>query len=133
MPRVVGVEIPDSKPIEIALRYIYGVGPTSAKRIVREAGIDGHIRANKLSDDELSRIAGILDQSYIIEGQLRRQVVQNISRLREIRSYRGLRHRMGLPVRGQRTRCNARTRKGPRKTVAGKKGIKEMHRGEEGA
>lgn len=129
MPRVVGVEIPDNKPVEIALRYIYGVGPAGAKQIVQEAGLDGQVRANKLSDDELSRIVSVLGQSFIIEGQLRRQVSQNIARLRDIRSYRGLRHRMGLPVRGQSTRSNARTRKGPRKTVAGKKGIKEMHRG----
>jgi len=129
MPRVAGVEIPDDKPIEVALRYIYGIGSTAAKRIVAEAGLNGHVRANKLSDDELSRIVTVIDQSYIIEGQLRRQFTANISRLREIRCYRGTRHRMGLPVRGQSTRSNARTRKGPRKTVAGKKGIKEMHRG----
>jgi len=129
MPRVAGVEIPDNKPIEIALRYIYGIGPTSARRIVEQARIDGHVRANKLSEDELSRIASVLDREFVIEGQLRRQVSQDIARLREIRCYRGLRHRMGLPVRGQNTQSNARTRKGPRKTVAGKKGIKEMHRG----
>jgi len=129
MPRVAGVEIPDEKPIDISLRYIFGIGPTSARKILGEAGIDGHIRANKLTDEQLSRVSSIIDADYVIEGQLRRQLAQSISRLREINSYRGLRHRRGLPVRGQRTRTNARTRKGPRKTVAGKKGIKEMHRG----
>lgn len=129
MPRIAGVDVPPQKRIDIALRYIYGVGPSRAKEILSKAQIDPAIRANKLSEEEVSRIAGIIENDYVVEGQLRRQVQQNISRLREIRCYRGIRHIRGLPVRGQRTRTNARTRKGPKKTVAGKKGIKEMHRG----
>jgi small subunit ribosomal protein S13 len=129
MPRVAGVEIPDNKPIEVSLRYIYGIGPKNARDVLEEAGVDGHIRANKLNDEQLSKISTIIDREYQVEGQLRRQISQNISRLREIGCYRGTRHRRGLPVNGQRTRTNARTRKGPRKTVAGKKGVKEMHRG----
>ena len=129
MPRVAGVEIPDNKPIEVSLRYIYGIGPKNARDVLNEAGVDGHVRANKLNDEQLSKISTIIDREYAVEGQLRRQIAQNISRLREIGCYRGQRHRRGLPVHGQRTRTNARTRKGPRKTVAGKKGVKEMHRG----
>lgn len=129
MPRIAGVDIPAQKRIDVALRYIYGIGPARAIAILGKAEIDPALRANKLSEEEASRIAGIIERDYVVEGQLRRQVQQNISRLREIRCYRGLRHIRGLPVRGQRTRTNARTRKGPRKTVAGKKGIKEMHRG----
>ncbi len=129
MPRVAGVEIPDNKPIEVSLRYIFGIGPKNARDVLEEAGVDGHIRANKLNDEQLSKISTIIDREYQVEGQLRRQISQNISRLREIGCYRGTRHRRGLPVHGQRTRTNARTRKGPRKTVAGKKGVKEMHRG----
>ena len=128
MPRIAGVDIPSGKRIDIALRYIYGVGPTNALEILKKAGIDAAVRANKLTEDEVSRIAGIIETTYVVEGQLRRQIAQNIARLRDIRCYRGLRHMRGLPVRGQRTRTNARTRKGPRKTVAGKKGVKEMHR-----
>jgi len=126
MPRVVGVDIPDNKPTGIALQYIFGVGPTTAAAICKKAEIDTQIRAKQLTEDELSRIATILEQDYVIEGQLRRQMQQNIARLRDITCYRGLRHRRGLPVRGQRTKTNARTRKGPRKTVAGKKSVKEM-------
>jgi small subunit ribosomal protein S13 len=129
MPRVAGVEIPGQKRTEIALRYIYGIGPTRALEICRKANVDPNTRANKLTEEEISRMAAIIEQDYVVEGQLRRQISQNIARLREIRCYRGLRHMRGLPVRGQRTRTNARTRKGPRKTVAGKKGVKEMHRG----
>jgi len=129
MPRIAGVDIPNDKRTVISLQYIYGIGPHSARMICQEAGIDESKRAKDLTEDELSRIAGILDRKYVIEGQLRRQIQQNIARLRDIGCYRGLRHRRGLPVRGQRTRSNARTRKGPRKTVAGKKGVKEMHRG----
>jgi len=126
MPRIVGVDIPSDKPTFIALRYIYGIGPTLAMEVCRKAQIDPQVRAGKLSEEELRRIATVLDSDYVIEGQLRRQVQQNIARLRDIQCYRGLRHRRGLPVRGQRTRTNARTRKGPRKTVAGKKSVKEM-------
>ncbi len=129
MPRVAGVDIPSNKPIAIAVRYIYGVGPHISKMILKEAGIDETVRAKDLTEAEVTNIANVITRDYIVEGQLRRQVQQNIARLRDIGSYRGLRHRRGLPVRGQRTRTNARTRKGPRKTVAGKKGVKELHRG----
>ena len=122
MPRIVGVDIPNDKHIRIALRYIYGVGPCVASQVLKEANIEPDVKAKDLTEDELSR-------NYQVEGELRRVVQSNITRLRDIGCYRGLRHRRGLPVRGQRTRTNARTRKGPRKTVAGKKGVKEMHRG----
>lgn len=127
MPRIAGVDIPLDKPVRISLRYIYGVGPVNALAILKEAGINGQKRAKELTEDEVARIVNILDRSFVVEGSLRRQVQQNISRLKEIQSFRGMRHRRGLPVRGQRTRSNARTRKGPRKTVAGKKGVKELH------
>ncbi len=126
MPRIAGTDIPDNKPIQIALRYIYGVGPAHAEAILKEAGIEGHLRANKLTEDQLAQIAGIIDSNYVVEGALRRSVAQNIARLRDIHCYRGERHRRGLPVRGQRTKTNARTRKGRKKTVAGKKGVKTM-------
>ncbi|HPD30374.1 MAG TPA: 30S ribosomal protein S13 [Phycisphaerae bacterium] len=129
MPRIAGVDVPNEKRVEIALRYIYGIGPHLARVVLKEAGVDPNTRAKNLTEDEVSRIAGVIDRNYLVEGQLRRQVQQNIARLRDIGCYRGLRHRRGLPVRGQRTRSNARTRKGPKKTVAGKKGVKEMHRG----
>jgi small subunit ribosomal protein S13 len=126
MPRILGVDLPNDKPTHVALRYIYGIGPTLALRLCEQARVDPQRRARELSDDEIGRIANILDRDYTVEGPLRRQVQQNIARLKDIQSYRGLRHRRSLPVRGQRTRTNARTRKGPRKTVAGKKGVKEM-------
>jgi len=126
MPRVVGVDIPNDKPAFVSLRYIYGIGPTLAKKVCQKADIDPQARAGELTEQQLSRIASVLESDYVIEGQLRRQVQQNTARLRDIQCYRGLRHRRGLPVRGQRTRTNARTRKGPRKTVAGKKSVKEM-------
>ncbi len=126
MPRLAGMEIPDNKKIRISLRYIYGVGPKNVQDILKAADIDGERRAHELNEDELAKIAGILEADYIVEGALRRQVAQDISRLRDIRCYRGDRHRRGLPVRGQRTQTNARTRKGRRKTVAGKKGVKGM-------
>lgn len=125
MPRILGVDLPNDKPTHISLRYIYGIGPTTSLRLCQEARVDPQRRARELSDDEISRIAGILDRDFTVEGPLRRQIQQNIARLREISSYRGSRHRRGLPVRGQRTKTNARTRKGPRKTVAGKKGVKD--------
>ena len=125
MPRIVGNDIPDQKSIWISLTYIPGIGKFSSEQILKEAEVDGATKAGKLTEDELSRITQIIDRSYIVGGQLRRQVSQNIARLREIACYRGLRHRRGLPVRGQCTQSNARTRKGPRKTVAGKKGVKE--------
>ncbi len=126
MPRVAGVDIPNDKPTRVALNYIYGIGPATAIEICEKVGIDPQTRANKLTEEQLSKIAVLLDSEYVIEGQLRRQIQQNISRLKEISCYRGSRHRRGLPVRGQRTKTNARTRKGPRKTVAGKKSVKEM-------
>ena len=126
MPRILGVDIPPDKPTHISLRYLYGIGPTTSLRLCGQAGIDSQRPARELSDDDLARLAAILDREYTVEGQLRRQVQQNIARLRDIGCYRGLRHRKGLPVRGQRTRTNARTRKGPRKTVAGRKGVKEL-------
>ena len=125
MPRIVGVDIPNDKSILISLTYIVGIGRRTSRQILKEAGIEESTKANKLSEDELSQITQIIDRNCIVEGQLRRQVAQNIARLRDIACYRGLRHRRGLPVRGQCTQSNARTRKGPRKTVAGKKGVKE--------
>ncbi len=126
MPRVVGVDIPNDKSIWISLTYIHGIGRHTSEKILQEARVEKTVRANKLTEDELSRITQVIDRSYIVGGQLRRQVSQNIARLRDIGCYRGVRHRKGLPVRGQQTQSNARTRKGPRKTVAGKKGVKEM-------
>jgi small subunit ribosomal protein S13 len=125
MPRIVGVDIPDNKSIWISLTYIPGIGKYTSRQILKEARVEDIAKASKLSEDELSRITQIIDRNYIIGGQLRRQVAQNIARLRDINCYRGIRHRKGLPVRGQCTKSNARTRKGPRKTVAGKKGVKE--------
>ncbi|HUU10451.1 MAG TPA: 30S ribosomal protein S13 [Phycisphaerae bacterium] len=127
MPRIAGVDVPADKVAWCALMAIYGIGKTSAFAICKEAQIDPNGRMKNLSEDEIAHIASVLDRSYVVEGALRRQVLQNIARLRDIGSYRGVRHRRGLPVRGQRTRTNARTRKGPRKTVAGKKGVKELH------
>lgn len=126
MPRISGVDIPGDKPTYISLQYLYGVGQSTAIRICRTLGVDLQRPAKELSDDDLARVANLLDKEYTIEGQLRRKIQQDIARLRDIGCYRGLRHRRGLPVRGQRTRTNARTRKGVRKTVAGKKGVKEM-------
>ena len=125
MPRIVGIDVPNKKPVWIALTYIHGIGKHTAGRILKEAGVKGEMRAADLTEDEVSRITQIIDRDHIVEGQLRRQVSQNISRLRDIACYRGIRHRKGLPVRGQQTQSNARTRKGKKKTVAGKKGVKE--------
>ena len=127
MPRISGVDIPLEKQIRISLRYVYGIGPINAMAILEEARIDPMKKARELNEDEVGRIVNIIDRSHVVEGALRRQVQQNIQRLKDIVSYRGSRHRRNLPVRGQRTRSNARTRKGPRKTVAGKKGVKELH------
>jgi len=126
MPRILGVDIPNDKRTLISLQYIYGIGPYLASTLCDRTGIDPNKRARELSEDELAKLATLLDNDYTVEGQLRRQVQQNIARLRDIGCYRGMRHRKGLPVHGQRTRTNARTRKGPRKTVAGKKGVKEL-------
>jgi small subunit ribosomal protein S13 len=126
MPRLLGVDIPNNRQIVVSLTYLYGVGPATARELCRKAGIDASTRARDLSESDVARLATLLDNDYTVEGQLRRQVTQNINRLREIGCYRGIRHRKGLPVRGQRTRTNARTRKGPKKTVAGKKGVKDL-------
>jgi small subunit ribosomal protein S13 len=126
MPRISGVDIPPDKPIWISLTYLYGIGRSNSRVILRECGIEFQRRAKDLSEEELAKIIGIIDRDYQVEGALRRAVTQNVARLRDIGSYRGNRHRRSLPVRGQRTRSNARTRKGPRKTVAGKKGVKEL-------
>ncbi len=126
MPRLLGVDIPNDRPTVISLQYLYGVGPKVARELCHKAGVNPQARAKELREDELARMAALLDKDYVVEGQLRRQTNQNIMRLRDIACYRGIRHRRGLPVRGQRTRTNARTRKGPKKTVAGKKGVKDM-------
>ena len=127
MPRLMGVDIPANKPTHISLRYLVGIGPTTARELCALAGIDPHRKAKDLTDEDLARIAGLLDkENFLVEGALKRQVQQNIERLKHIGCYRGIRHRRGLPVRGQRTKTNARTRKGPRKTVAGKKGVKDI-------
>jgi small subunit ribosomal protein S13 len=126
MPRLLGVDIPNDKKAVISLTYLYGVGPLIARELCDKASVDKDKKARELSDEELSRLAAILERDYVVEGPLRRNVQQNISRLRDIKCYRGIRHRLGLPVRGQRTRTNARTRKGPKKTVAGKKGVKDL-------
>ena len=126
MPRVAGVDIPNDKKVHIALTYIYGIGRASSSRILKATGIQEDVRAKDLTETELSLIASELEKNFVVEGQLRRQVVQNIARLKDIGCYRGLRHRRGLPVRGQRTRTNARTRKGPKRTVAVKRSVKQM-------
>lgn len=126
MPRIVGVDVPNDKRVIIALTYIHGIGSHLSGEVLKQAGIDENTRAKDLTEDEISRIAAILDRGYVVEGQLRRQITQNIARLRDIQSYRGMRHRRGMPVRGQRTRTNARTRKGKKKTVAGKRGVKDL-------
>ena len=121
MARVAGTEIPSDKQAWVAMTYVYGIGNAQSKKVLQEAGVPLRTKVKDLSDDQLSRINSILDKNYVVEGALRRMLQQNISRLKEIACYRGLRHRRGLPVRGQQTQSNARTRKGPRKTVAGKK------------
>jgi small subunit ribosomal protein S13 len=126
MPRLLGVDIPNDKATVISLQYIYGVGAKVARELCHKAGILEGTKARDLADEELGRLATILERDYPVEGALRRQTQQSISRLRDIKCYRGIRHRQGLPVRGQRTRTNARTRKGPKKTVAGKKGVKDL-------
>lgn len=126
MPRLLGVDIPNDKKVAISLTYLYGVGPKVAREVCVKNNIDTEKPARDLDEDELSRLSTMLGRDYTVEGPLRRLMTQSINRLREIKCYRGLRHRMSLPVRGQRTRTNARTRKGPRKTVAGKKGVKDL-------
>lgn len=126
MPRLLGVDIPSDKPTLYSLQYLYGVGPKVARELCHKAGVNPQKKARELAEDEIGRITALMERDYTVEGPLRRQVLQNITRLRDIKCYRGIRHRMGLPVRGQRTRTNARTRKGPKKTVAGKKGVKDL-------
>ncbi|UCF34034.1 MAG: 30S ribosomal protein S13 [Phycisphaerales bacterium] len=126
MPRVAGVDIPPNKRIEYSLRYIYGIGPKISTDILKEASIEAGVKARDLTEEEVARINAVIDRDYQVEGALRRIVQANIARLRDIACHRGIRHRHHLPVRGQRTRTNARTRKGPKKTVAGKKGVKSL-------
>ena len=126
MPRILGVDIPNDRKTLYSLTYLYGVGDKTARELCHKAGVDPEKKARELAEDELGRLAALLERDYTVEGPLRRQLAQNVSRLRDIGCYRGIRHRRGLPVRGQRTRTNARTRKGPKKTVAGKKGVKDL-------
>ncbi len=121
MARIAGVNIPTNKRVVIALRYIYGIGPENAKEVCKKIGIAESKRVNQLTDSEVLQIREVIDRDYVVEGDLRREVAVNIKRLIDLSSYRGLRHRKGLPVRGQRTHTNARTRKGPAKAIAGKK------------
>ena len=121
MARISGVDLPREKRVEIGLTYIYGIGRTSANRILAEAGVNPDTRVKDLTDDEVKKLAAIIADSQVVEGDLRREIAMNIKRLQEIGCYRGIRHRKSLPVRGQKTKTNARTRKGPRKTVANKK------------
>lgn len=121
MARISGVDLPREKRVEIGLTYVYGIGRTSANRILKEAGVNPDTRVKDLTDDEVKRISVVIADSQIVEGDLRREIAMNIKRLQEIGCYRGIRHRKSLPVRGQKTKTNARTRKGPRKTVANKK------------
>jgi small subunit ribosomal protein S13 len=126
MPRLIGVDIPNNKRLEIALTYIYGVGRTTANKICDELKLERGMKARDLTEEQVAALATYIQKAYPVEGQLRRTVAAAVNRLRDIGCYRGLRHRRGLPVRGQRTRTNSRTRKGPRKTVAGKKSVKGM-------
>ena len=121
MARIAGVDLPREKRVVVGLTYIYGIGRTSAARIIEEAGIDPTTRVHQLSDEEVNRVRRVIDASFRVEGVLRAEIARNIKRLIDIGSYRGVRHRRGLPVRGQRTHTNARTKKGPRRAIAGKK------------
>ncbi len=121
MARIAGIDIPNEKRVDVSLRYIFGIGATMASRIVQQAQVEGVTKVRDLNDDEITRIREVIDHTCTVEGDLRREVRQNIQRLIEINCYRGVRHRRGLPVRGQRTRTNARARKGPRRTVAGRR------------
>ena len=125
MPRILGVDIPNDKPIWISLTYLFGIGRHQSRRILKACGIDEGRRAHELTEDEVARIAGEIEKNHVVEGPLKRQVTANVQRLKDIACYRGIRHRRGLPCRGQRTRTNARTRKGPRKTVAVKRSVKD--------
>ena len=126
MARVIGVDIPNNKRLPFALTHIYGVGRTTADKIIKDLDLDPNMKAGDLTEEQLTTLATHVQKEYEVEGQLRRQLAASISRLRDIACYRGIRHRRSLPVRGQRTRTNARTRKGPKKTVAGKKSVKAM-------
>ena len=121
MARIAGVDLPRDKRVEIGLTYIYGIGRASATRILVEAGVDADIRCRDLTDEDVKKISAVIDETQTVEGDLRREIALNIKRLQEIGCYRGIRHRKGLPVRGQKTKTNARTRKGPKRTVANKK------------
>lgn len=127
MPRVAGVDIPGEKVLWVSLSYIFGIGKASGRRICDEVGIPANKRSRDLSEDEISRLNAHIEEHYTVEGQLRQRVMQDVNRLKKIQCYRGLRHIRGLPVRGQRTRTNARTRKGKRKTVAVKRSVKDLH------
>lgn len=122
MARIAGVDLPKNKRIEVALTYIFGLGPSSAKKILQTTGVNPDIRVNNLSDEDVAKLRSVIESDYKVEGALRGEVSMNIKRLIDIGCYRGLRHRRGLPVRGQRTKTNARTRKGPRKTIGAKRG-----------
>ena len=121
MARIAGVDLPKNKRMEIALTYIYGIGKTKSKEILLEAGVDPDIKTDQLADSEITSIRNIIDKEHKVEGDLRREISMSVKRLMDVGTYRGLRHRKGLPVRGQRTSTNARTRKGPRRSIAGKK------------
>ncbi|KKO19372.1 MAG: 30S ribosomal protein S13 [Candidatus Brocadia sp.] len=126
MPRIAGIDIPAEKRVVVALTYAYGIGKALSQRILKDLQIDENVRAKNLHDDQLSMLNAYIEKNFTVEGQLRRQEMQNVARLKSINCYRGIRHKVGLPVRGQRTKTNARTRKGRKKTVAGKKGVKEL-------
>jgi small subunit ribosomal protein S13 len=121
LARIAGVDLPRDKRIDVALRYIYGIGPASAREIIKKTGIDPSLRVHKITEDIIARLRAVIENEYRVEGVLRGEIAMNIKRLIDIGSYRGMRHRRGLPLRGQRTKTNARTRKGPKKTVIGKK------------
>ncbi len=125
MPRVIGIDIPDNKRLEISLTYIYGIGLKTSQNIIAKLGLDPNMRAKTLSEEDISRLNGIIQSEFVTEGDLRRSIQNNIKRLVNIHSYRGMRHRLGLPVRGQSTQKNARTRKGKKKTVAGRKKVEK--------
>jgi small subunit ribosomal protein S13 len=121
MARIAGVDIPREKRVEVSLTYLYGIGPTTAKKILARTGVNPDTRVNQLTDDEVTKLRDVIEKEMVVEGDLRREVAMNIKRLIDINCYRGLRHRRGMPVRGQRTKTNARTRRGPRRAVAGRK------------
>lgn len=126
MPRIAGVDVPPNKACKIAFRYIYGIGPKLALDLCEELGIEPDRKSRDLTDEEVTRISGLIERKFMVEGQLRRSITQNLARLKNIRCYRGIRHIRNLPCRGQGTQSNARTRKGKKKTVAGKKSVKQM-------